>query len=259
MGERTEYTHGTHSWVDLATTDVDAARKFYAELFGWEFEDLPAGEDMTYTMASLDGTTVAALFKGDGSLPVHWNSYVTVDDVDATAEKVEQLGGKLTADPMDVMEAGRMLVLQDPAGAFLNLWQAKDNIGAGLVNVPGALTWNDLNTTDPEAAMRFYGELLGWEFKKVEGAPDLDYWMIHNGDRVNGGLRPIDNSQAGDVPSHWLPFFAAGDARQAQEKVEDLGGRTFLGPMDLPNGGTMAVVADAQGGVFGLFSGDFDD
>jgi predicted enzyme related to lactoylglutathione lyase len=262
MGERTEHKHGTHSWVDLSTSDAEAAKKFYGELFGWEFEDMPTSDDddaMTYSMASLDGKTVAALFKGDGSLPVHWNSYVTVEDVDGMAEQVSELGGELTAEPMDVMEAGRMLVLQDPTGAFLNLWQAKENIGANVVNVPGSLTWNDLNTTDPEAATKFYGELLGWTFDKVPDVPDFDYWVIKNGDRTNGGVRPIDNSQAGDVPSHWLPYFASSDARADKEKVEGLGGRTYFGPTDLPTGGTLAVVADPQGGVFGLFSGEFDD
>lgn len=258
MGERTEYKHGTHSWVDLSTEDPEAAKKFYGELFGWAFDDQDAGDDMIYTMASVDGKDVGALFKGDGSMPVHWNSYVTVDDLDAMKAKVEEAGGKVLAEPFDVLEAGRMMVLQDPTGAFLNLWEAKDRIGASLVNQPGTLTWNDLNTTDPEAATKFYGEVFGWTFDKVPDVPNFDYWVIQNDGRSNGGVRPIDNSQQGDVPSHWLPFFAVGDAAEAKEKVESLGGRTFFGPFDLPTG-KMAVVSDPQGGIFGLFSGEFDD
>ncbi len=261
MGERTEYKHGTHSWVDLSTDDPEAAKGFYGELFGWEFEDMPAGEDgdgeaMTYSMASLDGKTVGAVFKGDGSLPVHWNSYVTVDDLDGAAEKVKELGGELTAEPMDVMDVGRMLVLQDPTGAFLNLWEAKSHIGAAIVNVPGALTWNDLNTSDPKAAMDFYGELLGWTFDKIPDA--TEYWVIKNDGRSNGGVRPIDNSQPGEIPAHWLPYFACSDVGESLEKVESLGGRSFFGPMDVP-GGRFAIVGDPQGGAFALFSGEFDD
>ena len=257
MGERSSHPHGTFSWIDLSTGDHDGAKRFYGELFGWELEDMPAGDDMTYSMARIDGKDVAAVFKGDGTLPVHWNSYVTVDDVDAMPEKVKGAGGTVLSEPFDVMETvGRMCVIQDPTGAFLNLWQAKDNIGAQLVNVPGALTWNDLNTTDPQAAMTFYGEVFGWTFEMVDDA--TEYWVIKNGDRSNGGLRPIDNSQAGDVPSHWLPFFACSDVEQAKAKVEQLGGRSFFGPMDVP-GGSFVVVGDPQGGAFALFSGEFDD
>ena len=258
MGERTSHPHGTFSWVDLSTDDHEGAKRFYGGLFGWENEDMPAGDDMTYSMARLDGKDVAAVFKGDGTLPVHWNSYVTVDDVDAMPEKVKAAGGNVMAEPFDVMESvGRMAVIQDPTGAFLNLWQAKDNIGARLVNVPGALTWNDLNTTDPEKAMAFYGEVFGWRFEKAP-TDATEYWVIFNGDRSNGGVRPIDNSQPGEVPAHWLPYFACSDVDDAKAKVEELGGRTFFGPMDVPQG-SFVVVGDPQGGAFALFSGEFDD
>jgi predicted enzyme related to lactoylglutathione lyase len=276
MGDRTEHPHGTFSWADLSTDDFEGAKTFYGGLFGWDFDDMPTGEGdgdgdgegdgngdgdgdeaMLYSMAKLDGKAVGAVFKGDGSLPVHWNSYVTVDDVDAMPEKVKAAGGEVTAEPFDVMESvGRMAVIQDPTGAFLNLWEAKDNIGAQLVNVPGALTWNDLNTTDPQKATDFYGEVFGWTFDKI---PDVtEYWVIKNGDRSNGGVRPIDNSQPGDVPAHWLPYFACSDLDDALAKVEELGGRKFFGPLDLPSG-RIAVVADPQGGAFALFSGEFDD
>ena len=260
MGERTSYPHGTFSWADLSTGDLEGAKRFYGELFGWEFDDVPMGDDedaMPYSMAKVDGKTVAAIFKGDGTLPVHWNSYVTVDDLDAMPEKVKAAGGDVTAEPFDVMESvGRMAVIQDPAGAFLNLWEAKDTAGAELVNVPGALTWNDLNTTDPDKAATFYGELFGWTFEKVDDA--TGYWVIKNGGRSNGGLRPIDNSQAGDVPSHWLPYFACADVQAAKARVEQLGGRSFFGPMEVP-GGAFVVVGDPQGGALALFSGEFDD
>jgi predicted enzyme related to lactoylglutathione lyase len=260
MGERTEHPHGTFSWADLSTDDFDGAKKFYGELFGWEFGDTPTGDDedaMLYSMAEVDGKDVCAVFKGDGSLPVHWNSYVTVDDVDAMPEKVKAAGGEVMAEPFDVMESvGRMAVIQDPTGAFLNLWQAKDNIGAQLVNAPGALCWNDLNTTDPEKAMKFYGDVFGWTFKKVDDA--TEYWAILNGERGNGGVRPIDNSQPGDVPAHWLPYFAVEDVGAAKGRVEELGGRSFFGPTEVPYG-SFVIVGDPQGGAFALFSGDFDD
>ena len=260
MGERTEHPHGTFSWVDLSTDDFDGAKRFYGELFGWDFDDVPTGDDedaMLYSMAEIDGKDVAAVFKGDGSLPVHWNSYVTVEDLDSFPEKVKAAGGEVMAEPFDVMEdVGRMAVIQDPTGAFLNLWEPKGNIGAELVNVPGALSWNDLNTTDPEKAMAFYKELFGWEFEKADDA--TEYWTIKNGDRQNGGVRPVDNSKEGDVPSHWLPYFACSDLEETQAKLEELGGRSFFGPLEVP-GGAFVIAGDPQGGAFALFAGHFDD
>src|SRR5687767_11237983 len=108
MGERTEHPHGTFSWTDLSTDDFEGAKRFYGELFGWEFDDMPTGDGedaMLYSMAKVDGKDVGAVFKGDGSLPVHWNSYVTVDDIDAMPEKVKAAGGEVMAEPFDVMES----------------------------------------------------------------------------------------------------------------------------------------------------------
>src|SRR5205085_7444081 len=109
MGERTEHAPGSFSWADLGTTDAEGAKAFYTELFGWEAEDLPAGEGMTYTMLRKGGLEVAALYRlrQEGAPPA-WLSYVTVADADAAAEKVLELNGTQIAEPMDGMEAGRM-------------------------------------------------------------------------------------------------------------------------------------------------------
>src|SRR5262245_27148514 len=141
MGERTSYAPGTFSWVDLSTNDQDGAKAFYTTLFGWDYEDNPVGEGMVYSMARVRGHNVAAIYTGDG--PPHWNCYVTVQSADATAQRSQELGGTVLAEPFDVMDAGRMATLQDPQGAVLCVWQPGRNIGATLVNELGALTWND--------------------------------------------------------------------------------------------------------------------
>lgn len=254
MGERTEYPHGTHSWVDLSTDDPEAAKRFYGALFGWEFDDRESGNDRTYSMAKLGGKDVAALFQNDGSLPPRWNCYVTVEDVDAIAKTVEQAGGVLIAPPLDVLESGRMLILQDPTSAFLSLWQPKSHAGAAVVNVPGALTWNDLITTDPEKAEEFYSAVLGWDFEKVDG--DDDYWTITNDGRQNGGMRPIAPDE--DVPPHWIPYFGCEDIEAAAARVEELGGTNHLGPQQVPRG-SFVIAGDPQAARFALFAGKFDD
>ena len=161
MGKRSSYEQGTFSWVDLATPDAAAAKEFYGKLFGWSFEDVPVGDDGVYVMASVDGANVGAISQAEG--PPRWNSYITVDDVDAMTEKADEAGATVHSKPFDVMDAGRMSVIQDPSGGVVSLWQAKDTHGAEVVNVHGALTWNDLMTYDVGEAAEFYAELLGWE------------------------------------------------------------------------------------------------
>jgi predicted enzyme related to lactoylglutathione lyase len=256
MGERTSYPHGTFSWVDLATTDPEGAKEFYGRLFGWEGEDVPAGEGIVYTMYKLRGQDVAASSaqpddERQAGIPPHWNSYVTVDDVDAVAARVAELGGKLLAPPFDVLEAGRMAVLQDPTGAVLCLWQPGTNIGAGLVNDPGSLTMNSLSTPDPEAARDFYTALLGWTFEL--GVGGSDYSSIRVGDRLNAGMQPETR-----MPAHWLPFFTVEDIDAAAATVRDGGGRVLVEPSAVP-AGRFAVFSDPAGAAFAIFEGEVDD
>jgi hypothetical protein len=259
MAERSEYKPGTFSWVELATTDPDGAKKFYGELFGWETEDSPAGESAVYTMCKLgDGFVGGMMQQGDNEremgIPPHWNNYVSVEDVDATTEKAGELGATIAAEPFDVMEAGRMAVIQDPTGAFLAFWQPKDHIGATRINETGAFTWNDLNTDDPEKAAEFYGELLGWEFEKVD-SDEVDYRIIKNGDRSNGGIMKMG---AEGVTPFWLPYFGVEDVEEASEKAKSAGGGHHAGPIDVPPG-RVAILHDPAGAVFAVFEGEYDD
>src|SRR4051794_35227255 len=168
MGERTSHAPGTFSWVDLATSDAAGAKAFYGALLGWEFDDREIPDAPPYSMASVGGRNVAALYgKRDDAQPSAWLSYVTVQDADAIAARVKELGGGAISGPLDVMQAGRMAVLQDPTGAVFAVWQPGETIGAQLVNDPGSLTMNQLNTPDPDAAQAFYGELFGWTFQQV--------------------------------------------------------------------------------------------
>jgi uncharacterized protein len=249
MAKRSSYPHGTFSWIDLATTDAQAAKAFYARLFGWEYVDMPAGEGMIYSMAQIGGDPVAALAQQDlDEAPPHWNSYVTVDDVDGLAPRVAELGGTLVAEPFDVLDAGRMAVLSDPTGAFLCLWQAKDNIGAQLVNTHGALTWNDLSTNDADAARSFYSELLGWTYQQMSEEPP--YWVIRNGDRSNGGMRVLTEEEA-HFPPHWLPYFAVDSTDAAASAAIEAGGSVMVAPFDVPSG-RVAVLGDPQGAAFAV-------
>jgi uncharacterized protein len=256
MGERTTHPPGTFSWTDLATSDPDDAKRFYTGLFGWEFEDQPIpGDGGVYTTLRKDGKDVAALFKGGEGMPTFWGSYVTVESADSTAARVTELGGTLMMEPFDVMDVGRMATIQDPTGAVVSAWEPHGSIGANLVNVPGALTLNQLNTTDPQAAERFYTELFGWRTEQVaEG--ETPYWGIYLGDRLNGGMMRLPPDVG--APSHWLSYFGTADVDGDAGRLGELGGQVTLPPMDVP-GGRILVARDPQGAFFGLFAGRFDD
>ena len=255
MGERTSYPPGTFSWVDLNTDDQERAKAFYAALFAWQYEDIPIGEGMVYSMAKVDGHSVAALGPTQGEdMPPHWNCYVSVDDADASAARAKELGATLLAEPFDVFEAGRMAAFADPQGAVLSVWQAKENIGAGLVNVLGALTWNDLITPDVEASAAFYRALFGWEISETEGSGG-QYWSITNDGRLNGGMMPLP---PGGHPA-WNLYFACEDVDATIAQAGELGAETVMGPIDIPNGSRFAILRDPSGAVFSVASGPMDD
>jgi len=255
MGERTSYPAGTFSWVDLQTDDLDAAKRFYGELLGWSYNDIPIGDDSVYSMAQVHGHNVAGLGeRQDESIPPHWNCFVTVEDADASAARAAELGATILAPPFDVFDAGRMSAFADPQGAVLSVWEAKESIGAGLVNAVGALTWNDLVTPDVEASAAFYSALFGWQITEVEGS-DGQYWSITNGGRLNGGMLPIIE---GGHPA-WNLYFACDDVDATLAKANELGGETFMGPMDVPNGSRFAILRDPSGAVFSVSAGPMDD
>jgi uncharacterized protein len=255
MGERTSYPPGTFSWSDLQTDDLDRAKSFYGDLLGWSYADIPIGDDAVYSMAQVSGHNVAGLGeRQDESMPPHWNCYVTVEDADASAARAAELGATSLAEPFDVFDAGRMAVFADPQGAALSVWQAKDNIGAGLVNVPGALTWNDLMSPDVAASSDFYRALFGWEITEIDGS-DGQYWSITNNGRLNGGIMPAPE---GGRPA-WNLYFAVEDADAAVARAGELGGSSIMGPMDVPNGTRFAVLSDPSGAVFSVAAGPLDD
>ncbi len=258
MPERTSHDPGTISWTDLATSDQAAAKEFYAALLGWEYEDMPAGEGVTYSMAKLGGRSAAAISPQQADeaaqgIPPHWNVYVTVADVDATTAQAGEAGGQVLAGPFDVFDAGRMSVIADPTGAVVCLWQAGTNIGAEVVNEPGAMSWADLATTDAPAAQAFYAALLGWRFEVMSEEPP--YWVIFNGERSQGGMTVPPPG----VPSNWFPYFVVDDVDASAQTAQGAGGTPILGPMDVPNGGRFTLLADPQGAPFGTLQGEMDD
>lgn len=259
MGERSAYAPGTFSWVDLSTTDQEAAKTFYAGLFGWEADDRPVGDGVYYSMQQLGGRDVAAISpqpqeQRDAGVPPLWNSYITVASADEAAERAGSLGATVHAPPFDVMDAGRMAVIQDPQGAFFMAWEPRENIGARLVNSPGAFCWNELASPDVNGSLSFYGELFGWTSEPFEDWPE-PYHYLQNGDQQNGAVRPLGDS---GLPPAWIVYFAVEDIEASLSRAESLGASRVAGPIDLGSAAKVGVAQDPQGATLALYAGHLD-
>lgn len=260
MGIRTSYVPGTFCWIDLSTSDPEAAKGYYGELFGWEYDDMPT--DMgVYSMAKVGDDQVAAISgspPGDPS-PPHWNNYVSVEDAAASAAAAAEHGGTVLAEAFDVMDAGRMAVIQDPTGAVLSVWEPGDSVGATLVNVVGAFTWNELGTPDAEKATSFYVDVFGWNTESMETGDGAPYTVISVGERSNGGIREQGPEEQAVAPPNWMPYLAVDSADAAVERAGELGGTALMAPMDIPSGGRIAAIRDPQGAVFSIWEGEMTD
>ena len=241
---------GRFCWPELATTDQEAAKRFYCEIFGWTAEDAPAGPGMTYTMLKLRGKDVGALHSRGGreaEVPPHWNVYVSVASADEAAAKVRMLGGTVLGQPFDVMEAGRMALLQDPTGAAFCVWQGRNHIGARIVDEPGSMCWCEVATNDPRKAAAFYSGLFGWALKRSgDGYTEL----VRAGVSI-GGIMEM-GADWGDLPPHWLTYFAVEDCDATAERAHELGAQDRVPPKDIPNVGGFAVLIDPQGAPFAI-------
>jgi predicted enzyme related to lactoylglutathione lyase len=249
----TDYTPGTPCWVDLGTTNLEAAKTFYGQLFGWTAQVAEDPQAGGYTMFLLDGVPAAgAMQTMSPEQPVAWSTYVAVANVDATMVKAEAAGAKVLMPAMDVMDVGRMAMFMDPTDAVIGLWQPKEHKGAGVVNEPGALSWNELNTRDGAAAKAFYTATFDWNAKTspMEG---MEYTEWQVGDKTVGGMMVMDDEHfPKEVPAHWAVYFGVADCDAAVAKVGELGGTVVVPTTPIPPG-KFAVCLDPQGASFSLF------
>ena len=254
------YKQGTPSWIDLSTTDVDGAKAFYAALFGWDYQDNPMGEGQVYSMAQIDGSAAGAMYtqqkeETEMGLPPYWKVYITVDDVEAIAAKAPELGATLVMEPFDVLDAGRMCIVQDPTGAVIQFWQAKAHIGCEVRDQHGALTWTELLTTDQQGASAFYSALLdvGMDKETMPTPEGENYHMFTvDGEPVAGIMVSPQHLIDMNVPPHWEVYFWVDDAREVVEKAKSMGAHVMFGPEVLPMVGTFAALIGPQGAVFGV-------
>jgi predicted enzyme related to lactoylglutathione lyase len=213
-----QHAPGTFCWPEIATLDHAAAKKFYGGLFGWTPRDIPMGADGDYTIFQKNGKDAAALFtitkqmRSQG-VPPHWGAYVAVVNVDESAKRAEQLGARIIVPAFDVMDThGRMATIQDPTGATVNLWQAKDSIGAGILDETGALCWTELHTKDTARAADFYSHLFNWKIAEMSMGP-MVYTVFKRADgtQAAGMMAMPADAQA---PPNWLSFASGRQLRR---------------------------------------------
>ena len=250
----TDLKTGAFSWVDLTAHDMNAAKKWYGDLFGWTAVDQDTQGGPPYAMFQSGGRNVGGLgqcsdeMKAQG-VPPMWNSYVLVDNAQETEGKVREFGGKVTVPTMKVMDAGSLAFFQDPGGASFAVWQPDKHKGAGLYNRPVSLGWNELLTRDVSKVKDFYGKVFGWEFSEMDMGP-MKYTMVKNQGRDNGGFLPMDEKMQG-IPSHWMIYFVVENCDATVEKATSTGGSVRVPAVDAPPG-RFAGLADAQGAGFSV-------
>ncbi len=255
MGDRDHYVPGTFCWAELGTADPEASAAFYTGLFGWDAVDMALAGGGDATTFQLLGRDVCELQRHDPRQgPPGWLSYVSVEDADEVTERARAAGARVVREPLNVYAAARTAVLEDPTGAVFGLWEPRARVGATLVNDPGAMCLNQLNTSDPDRAAAFYTEAFGWRIESV-GTDEQPYWGIFNGPGLNGGMMPLPPQ--GGAPSHWLVYFATADIDATASRIPELSGRVLVPPVDIPNG-RISVAMDPQGATFALYAGNLD-
>ncbi len=254
MPEYSASVPGTFCWPELATTDQKAGVAFYRALFGWDVAESPVGPGEVYSMFQLRGKEVAAACsiraeERQQGMPPHWGTYIAVADADDSVARAKTLGATVVAPAFDVMDAGRMAVLQDPTGAVFMVWQGKRHPGARILNEPGALGWTELMTRDTKKAGAFYTALLPWTAKPNKAVPSYTEFSVQG--VPQGGMMEIEAAM-GDVPPNWMPYFRVADADRTAARAKELGATITVGPRDIENVGRFAVIQDPQGAVFAI-------
>src|SRR6266571_3469636 len=254
----TNYVPGAPNWVDLGTTDTEAAIAFYGALFGWKFQS--AGPDAGgYGMFTLDGKTVAALgpLTEQGASP-SWNIYFHTTDADATAKAVEQAGGAVRFGPFDVFTQGRMAGFSDPTGAQFAVWQPGETKGLDAVTVANTLCWTELHTTDPATVKAFYQSVFGWVTEDVPMG-EFTYTVVRPADSgpdaSQGGIMGISDEMGGaGMTPRWRPYFEVTDCDAVVAKTTEHGGSVSMPAEDVEGVGRLALLTDPYGAPFAVIT-----
>ena len=256
------HPQGAPCWVELGTSDQEAAKAFYHDMFGWTYRDHPMDEHGHdhYSMAMKGDLNAAAIYthhagmRMDGT-PPHWDIILAVEDVDATTERVAGLGGAVVEQPVDVGGSGRIAIVADPTGGAVGLWQAGALTGAQVQNEHGSIGWCELLTTDPDAAIGFYTALLGLDHETGTAPGGSPYTVYKVGEMpVAGTMAMPEEVRRMNMPPHWSVYFQVDSVDASIEQAVGLGATVAVQPFDVPGVARIGFVLDLQGAGFGLIT-----
>jgi predicted enzyme related to lactoylglutathione lyase len=240
---------GKFVWYELVSKDEQKAQRFYGDVLGWSVKPTPMGSD-TYDMIYAGDQMVGGYTepKGDRE-PAHWISYVSVDDVDASAKAAQANGGKVIEAPRDVPEVGRMARIADPLGAEFYVFHNPRDTQSESKTGQGNFFWNELHTRDPEKVLPFYEKVVGFEHRKMDMGPSGAYYIISKEGVDRGG---VTAHLAKGVPPHWLPYVYVDQVDDTIAKARKAGGQVPQNAEDIPGVGRFGVVQDPTGAVLAV-------
>ena len=254
MVTRTTAPTGAPCWADLWTSDVEGSRAFYGGLFGW-VADAPDPAFGGYFIFNRDGVPVVGAMGDMGDLPANntWKVYLATGDIAATVEAAEAGGAQVTLPPMPVGELGLQAVLDDPTGATVGAWEAREFPGFTVLDEHGAPSWFELHTRDFASAVAFYETVFAWETVAVSDSDEFRYSTMRGprGEGELAGIMDASTSLPDGAPAMWTLYFEVDDADASVVQVVALGGAVLAGPEDTPYG-RIATVADPSGAQFRL-------
>jgi predicted enzyme related to lactoylglutathione lyase len=247
---------GRFVWHELHTGDRPKAAKFYKQLLGWETKDVPMGPGEPYTLCQQDGKDFAGITKSmaPANVPPHWLPYIGVDNVDALAAKIKELGGKTLMAPMDIPNVGRFAPVTDPQGAAFAIYKSNSPYPAEPERPPvGAFCWEELYTSDPAAAAKFYAAAFGYSIEEADMGPMGTYRILKRGDRQTAGI--MKNVPGGPQQPHWVEYLAVKSVDDSTRNAKELGAQVLMQPADIPKIGRFSIIGDPTGAGIALFTG----
>jgi len=247
-------THlGQFVWYDLMTTDVAAARKFYTQLFPeWDVQDHAFGGEKTYAMIHAAGRAFGGFcdLQGTPGVGSHWAEYVSVENYDECVAKIEKLGGQICGPAIDMPNVGKFVVARDPQGAIIKPIQLASPMELPERAEEAQVCWNELMTSDIDAARAFYTAVFGWECKPMPMGDMGIYHIFEAGGKGLGG--GMNLPPGAPMPPYWAPYFVVSNIDARAARAEELGAKACLPPTDIPSVGRICIHCDPTGAIFAM-------
>ena len=241
------YEHGRFVWFELMTKDVEGARSFYPETLPWRIEPMTMQNGSEYNLIKAGDVEVGGLLSPEAEVPTAWVSYVSVPDVDATANKIKAAGGATHMEAFDVPGVGRMQPVSDAQGGMFCLYKAESG-DPPRAEGPGSLHWNELWTQDPQASLAFYEGVLGYTHEEFP-MPQGTYYVLNDGDEARGG---IIKAPSPDIPTMWLQYVEVEDCDATLDRAQQNGATIVGPPRDAEGVGRFGMFRDPLGGMLGV-------